>query len=147
MKISDSQRKFCQLTVDGVSHTEAYLQAYDGCKSRKGASVSAPRVLGYASVQQEIERLRKDMENKKGLTRLKKRQILEDIATDTSLTANSRIQAIATDNRMMGHDEPDKTELKIDPWADLLSRIRDGEKFDSEESEGEVRQHCSVDPI
>ena len=101
MKLSDSQRKFCQLTVEGLSHTEAYLQAYDGCKSRNAASASAPRVLGYASVQKEIERLRNEMEKKKGLTRLKKRQILEDIATDTSLTANLRIQAIATDNRMM----------------------------------------------
>ena len=127
MKLSDSQRKFCQLVVDGVSHTEAYLQAYDTCNKRKGASVSATRVLGYVSVQKEIERLRKDMENKKGLTRLKKRQILEDIATDTSLTANLRIQAIATDNRMMGHDEPDKMELKVTPWPDLLKKIRSSE--------------------
>ena len=124
MKLSDSQRKFCQLTVDGVSHTEAYLQAYDGCKSQKGASVSAPRVLGYASVQKEIERLRKDMENEKGLTRLKKRQILEDIATDASLAANLRIQAIATDNRMMGHDEPDKLQLEISPFGKMLDKIR-----------------------
>jgi hypothetical protein len=53
------------------------------------------------------------MENKKGLTRLKKRQILEDIATDASLTANLRIQALSTDNRMMGHD-----------GAGMMSRIR-----------------------
>ena len=124
MKLSDSHRKFCQLTVEGLSHTEAYLQAYDGCKSRNAASASAPRVLGYVSVQKEIQRLRKDMEKNNGLTRLDKRRILEDIATDTSLAANLRIQAIATDNRMMGHDEPDKLEVKADPFRMMLDRIR-----------------------
>jgi hypothetical protein len=60
MKLSDSQRKFCQLTIAGLSHTEAYLQAYDDCKSRNAASASAPWVLGYTCVQEEIQRLRKD---------------------------------------------------------------------------------------
>ena len=61
-----------------------------------------------------------------------------------SLAANSRIQAIATDNRMMGHDEPDKMELKEDPWADMLSRIREGKRRESEQSKGKARQHCSA---
>ena len=126
MKLSDSQRKFCQLTVEGLSHTEAYLQAYDGCKSRDAASASAPRVLGYTCVQEEIQRLRKDMEKNNGLTRLDKRRILEDIATDASLTANLRIQAISTDNRMMGHDEPDKVEVGINPIQQILNDIRKG---------------------
>ena len=126
MKLSDSQRKFCQLTVEGLSHTEAYLQAYDGCKSRNAASASAPRVLGYTCVKEEIQRLRKDMEKNNGLTRLDKRRILEDIATDASLTANLRIQAISTDNRMMGHDEPDKVEVGINPIQQILDDIRGG---------------------
>jgi phage terminase small subunit len=84
MMLSNGQRKFCQLVVDGVSQTEAYLQTYNGCKSRNAAGASATRMLRNVKIQKEIQRLRKDMENNKELTRLKKRQILCDIATDAS---------------------------------------------------------------
>lgn len=52
MKLSDSQRKFCQLVVDGVSHTEAYMQSYDKCTSRKDAARSrSQRVANTRSKQ------------------------------------------------------------------------------------------------
>ena len=129
MKLSDSQRKFCQLVVEGLSHTEAYLKAYARCTSRESASAAAPRLLGNVRVKQEIDRLRAEMENQRGLTRLEKRKILREIAHDKNQPPNIRIQAIATDNKMMGHDEPDRVQVEVgsNQVGDLLRQIRSGE--------------------
>lgn len=128
MNLSDSQRRFCQLVVDGRSHTEAYRQSYPNCKSPNAAGVSATRMLRNDKVREEIKRLRKMMDSKLGLTRLRKRQILRNIAEDESLPAHQRIQAIATDNKMMGHDEPNKVQVDIGSHqlVRLLQMIREG---------------------
>ncbi len=124
-KLTDRQIKFCQLVVDGASHSEAYLQSYNNCKSRESASAASGRLLGNVRVQKEIHRLRNLLEKKRGLTRLRKRQILYDIATDSTLAPNLRIQAISTDNKMMGHDEPEKVEMGVSNGLhELLARIR-----------------------
>ena len=83
-------------------------------------------MLRYAKVQEEIERLRGVMETKNGLTRLRKRQILHNMAEDESLPAHQRIQAIALDNRMMGHDQPEKVQLELSPLGKVFDRIRKG---------------------
>ena len=129
MNLTDSQRMFCQLVVEGLSHTEAYLQAYDRCTSRNSARACAPRLLAKVSVSQEIERLRTEMENWRGLTRQEKRKILRKIANDETQPANERIKAIATDNKMMGHDAPDRVQVEVgsNQLADILNEIRSGE--------------------
>ena len=129
MKLTDPQRMFCQLVVDGVSQTEAYKRAYPRCKSRNAAGAAATRMLRKDKVQEEITRLRTKMDHQRCLTRLRKRQILHNIAEDESLPENHRIQAIATDNKMMGHDEPARVQVEVgvNSIGDLLRQIRSGE--------------------
>ncbi len=121
--LNDCQRRFCELLVEGRSQTEAYMEAFPRCKSRNAASVSAPRLLGKASIRQEIKRLRGQLEVQGGLTRLRKREILYSIATDSSKPASERLKAIVLDNRMMGHDRAAEVDIGVDPIKEILQSL------------------------
>lgn len=49
----------------------------------------------------------------KVLTKEEKRRLLRRIAYSSRATPAERIKAIETDNRMAGHNEPDKMDVKV----------------------------------
>ena len=122
--LKNSQRVFCQHVVDGLSHTRAYQLAYPDCKNRNSAGAAASRLLRNVNVQDEIRRLRMDLEQKNGLTRLRKRQLLYSIGEDPLAPVSARISAIREDNKMMGHDTPLRVELGDSPLQGILQGLK-----------------------
>lgn len=108
------QERFCEFVAAGESQTDAYLKA--GFKvSKSVARRNAARLLTNADVQNRVSELRKPQTKAALLTRDRKRELLRQIAEDTSRPPDARIRAIAEDNKMAGHYEPDQHILDSGP--------------------------------
>jgi hypothetical protein len=113
------QERFCELIAAGESATEAWLKA--GYKvSRQVAGVNAHESLKNPKIKARITELRKPQTKAALLTRDRKREILYRIVTDPTMPIDARLRAIAEDNKMAGHYEPDRVEVEAGPKT-LLS--------------------------
>jgi len=110
--LSARHQRFCELIAAGESGTDAYLQA--GWKSsRAAARANASKLLTKANIQARVTELRKPVTRAILLTKDRKRELLRDIAEDTTEAVLSRIRAIEVDSKLAGHFEPDRTEIDV----------------------------------
>jgi phage terminase small subunit len=115
------QEQFCELIVAGKSGTDAWLEA--GYKvSREVARTNAAESLANPRIEARIAELRAPVTKKLLLTRERKREILREIAEDVTSPKVDRLRALAEDNRMEGHYEPEK--LEIDAGPNTLEAIQ-----------------------
>lgn len=121
--LKHSQRVFCHHVVGGLSHTRAYLLAYPNCKNRNSAGAAACRLLRNVNVQEEIGRLRSELDRRSLLTRQRKRELLYAIGEDPGASGMVRIGAIREDNRMMGHDRPQRVEFEDSLMSEILANL------------------------
>lgn len=124
--LTGKQEAFAQAIVDGKGPSEAYQVA--GYSVRAGAkvvSVKAAEVGRVAAVIARIAELRAKVTGAKTLDRVKKRELLAAFVlkdeTKKDLTIE-QLRAMEIDNRMAGHNEPDK--VNVFGLSDLLRQIR-----------------------
>jgi len=146
--LTGPQKRFCLGIAEGLSQKDAYLKAYPK-SAKKSAEAAGSRLLSNVKVQQEVARLQKQVEEKSVLTRLEKRQFLarvvradiasldrsSDLVDEWSETTTqsggsekikmvSKATAIQIDNRMAGHEAPEKVELTASEGLISLLRSR-----------------------
>ena len=121
-KLTARQERFAELVASGESQTDAWLQA--GYKvSRSVARRNAAESLTIPDIAARVAELRKPQTAAACLTRDRKREILLSIAEDEAKPLDARLRAIAEDNKMAGHYEPDKMEIENGP--NTLENIRE----------------------
>lgn len=104
--VNARQERFCEFVAAGESQTDAYIKA--GYKvSKDDARKHASRMMTNDGVKAHIAALRAPQTRKALLSKERKRELLRDIAEDASRPSDSRIRAIAEDNKMAGHNQPD----------------------------------------
>ena len=113
------QERFCEFIAAGESQTDAYLKA--GFKvSKADARKHAARLMTKDDIKARIAELRKPQTKKALLSRDRKREILAEIAIDSTATRSDRIRAMEVDAKLAGHFEPDRVEVEAGPKT-LLS--------------------------
>jgi hypothetical protein len=138
--LTEEQKIYARHRADGtLGKREAYLAAYPNA-SRKSAPVLASRMDQRPEVRAEIERLQKKTETSTVLTRQEKREFLArvvrakigeiDETSDlcdsktlyydkegnhirTVLKMPSKAQCVEIDNKMAGHNEPEKVDVTV----------------------------------
>lgn len=113
------QERFCELIAAGEVPADAWINA--GHKvSRNVAKSAANRSLTNVDLRSRIAELRKPQTKKALLSRDRKREILAEIAIDSTATRSDRIRAMEVDAKLAGHFEPDRVEVEAGPKT-LLS--------------------------
>jgi hypothetical protein len=124
-KISAPQLIFAKAILDGLSQKKAYLMAYPN-SSPSSAGANGHRLLNTESVRQYVESRRQKQETAETLTRTRKREFLAGVVAgnaDRELTP-LQLQAIAIDNKMAGHDAPERVEVSVNPLEKLVHAIQ-----------------------
>lgn len=75
-ELTEQERNYCALIVEGVTKRNSYLQAFPACTTLKSASVLATRLGKRLEIVAEIKRLRDATETPKTLSRQEKREFL-----------------------------------------------------------------------
>ena len=104
MKVS--HEIFSENVASGMNHTEAYLTAFPGCRSRNAARANAARLIARDSVKAEIARIREENETSLMLTYREKREYLARVVRDPDSSPQEVIKALQVDNEMDGHNAP-----------------------------------------
>jgi len=124
-KLTPPQLVFAKAILDGMSQVQAYRQAYPET-SEKSALSNASRLMGTEGVARYIDSRRQKQETAETLTRTKKREFLAGVVAgnaDRELTP-LQLQAIAIDNKMAGHDAPERVEVSMNPLEKLVHAIQ-----------------------
>lgn len=108
------QERFCEFVAAGETQTGAYLKA-GFTVSKAVARRNAARLLTNADLKARIAELRKPQTINALLSRDRKREILAEIATDSTATRSDRIRAMEVDAKLAGHFEPDRVEVEAGP--------------------------------
>lgn len=109
--LNDRQRKFCQLLVQGMPASNAYVQA--GYKPR-GAEANASHLIRNHKVKAEIERLRAEAEEKATVNRDRGIEILSAMA-EQAMGKPGKIEALRELAKILGWYTPEKSlhEVKV----------------------------------
>lgn len=129
-KLTPKQQRFVEEYLIDSNATQACIRAG---YSEKSAMEQGYQLLHKTSVKAEIERLQAETSKKLNVT---KESLIQDLLeikdlckTDTRAIHNS-ISAINTINKMLGFNEPEKSEVKLDGNIDISKLI----EFDKDES-------------
>lgn len=126
--LSPQQERFCELVAAGENHTDAYIKA--GFKTkRENARKNATRLTTNDDIQQRITELRKVepvlVEAK--MTKEEKLKILAKMIRapfdSKEVKINDILRAIELHSKLMGHFEPDRSEINLNRPA--LQSIRE----------------------
>ena len=126
-RLNPRQILFALRLASGMNQTEAWINAG---YSKNGARQSSCRALTNVNISAYLDFLMQPKEDAVIMSLQEKRERLRQIVFGTEgdgFTGADRIRAIAEDNKMAGHYKSDKMELKVNPWADLLKKIRRSE--------------------
>lgn len=125
-KLTNKQEAFAQAIADGMDQSKAYHSAY-AVKTNNRFTVTrkAHEIAHLGHVANRIAELKGQLADSKLLNRLRKREILCDVAEDVEQPAQNRIKAIEADNRMTGDDAPQKVE--VFGLNDLMKLVRGGD--------------------
>ena len=121
MNLTAKQLAFCNAILDGKGPSEAYRTAGYYVGSPKVVSVKAQEVQNHPLVQQYIQEQRERLEDKRLLSREEKRRWLAKVVRK-GVGRLDRLKAVEIDNRMAGHNAPERVE--ITDIGDLMERIR-----------------------
>ena len=108
--LKQQHEAFCQNICDGMANGEAYSAAYPKSKSERAAAASATKLLKKADICARIKELQQQVSSERCLSRIRKRELLADIANNSEAKNGDVISAIKTDNEMTGDNAPVKTE-------------------------------------
>ncbi|KIR01692.1 Phage terminase, small subunit [Lachnospiraceae bacterium TWA4] len=93
--------KYVQNLIKGMSQRKAYQDAFPSSVKWKDETVdSKASVLMNGKVLERYNEIQEEQKEKALLTRWEKRKLLAEIARDAEMSANDRIKAIDTDNKM-----------------------------------------------
>lgn len=126
--LNDRQRRFAELVVSGRPAGRAYEEA--GYSARgDSADQTASKLLGSTKVSEYVQSLRNEAKTDARMSRNQYLDILDGIATSGEKDAD-KIKAIERACKMLGHDEPEKREIKVavDPvgvMAGLMGATKD----------------------
>lgn len=108
------QARFAELVASGLSAIQAYPKA-GYSKDPKIAHAHASRLVANGGIQAYIAELRAKQTTDMLLARDRKRVVLYKIVMNEENPLTDRLRAIAEDNKMAGHYEPEKVELESGP--------------------------------
>lgn len=121
-RLTAKQEAFCQRIADGKTQVDAYLSAYDWKGKKAGSEKKACELAALPAVAARITQLRERASTSRTLLRVEKREMLADTARGTKALTDVQMKAIEIDNKMAGHNEPEK--LKVEGMGSLLQKIR-----------------------
>jgi hypothetical protein len=126
--LSPQQERFCELVAAGENHTDAYIKA--GFKTkRENARKNATRLTTNDDIQKRITELRKvdPVLVDAKMTKEEKLQILAKMIRSPfdskDVKINDILRAIELHSKLMGHFEPDRSEINLNRPA--LQSIRE----------------------
>ena len=93
---------FCLEIVQSGNGTEAYKKAGYKVKSDNAAAVGAAKLLRKAKVQQRIAELRSEMDSRKIMDAVERRELLTQFARDEETAKTDRLKAMDLLNKMDG---------------------------------------------
>ena len=124
-KLTPPQLVFAKAILDGMSQAKAYKAAYPHTTD-KAAKANGSRLIATDCVRQYVESRRQKQETAETLTRTRKREFLAGVVAgnaDRELTP-LQLQAIQIDNKMAGHDAPERVEVSMNPLEKLVHAIQ-----------------------
>ena len=124
-KLTPPQLVFAKAILDGMSQGKAYKAAYPHTTD-KAALSNGSRLIRTDCVREYIDSCRQKQETAETLTRTRKREFLAGVVAgnaDRELTP-LQLQAIAIDNKMAGHDAPERVEVSMNPLEKLVHAIQ-----------------------
>lgn len=128
VRLTAKEEAFAQNVADGCTGSEAYRRSYGTKASNKRVSQLASRVFGRERVRARVLQLKSRTETVRALSRERKRELLarmietEETAKKQKIPPAELRAMIETDNRMAGHNEPEK--LKVEGIGSVLQKIR-----------------------
>ena len=108
--LTAQQIAFANARLEGLQPSDAYRRAYNSHSNSGVIAVRACELGKHQGINAYIAKEQAKLDRTKGLTRLRKRQILYNIATDPNSSTSDIIRAIETDNRMTGDNRPEQVE-------------------------------------
>ncbi len=123
-QLSRAEETFLDSVLLGWPYHRAYTTATGATCKKNTAETQAWRWLHRPAVAKALAQRRASLDERLAMTRTEKRVILGNIAREPSVPALARIGAIQVDNRMTGHDEPQRVIVSgqivfsVDPMAD-----------------------------
>ena len=148
--LNPRQIRFVDLLLAGRPQQDAYAEAYgrpgEGRKCRQQASdlVRQPHVAHYLETRRVNEN--REIERRSVMSRLRKEEILSDIAQSPTEDTPNRIAAIKVHNSMAGHDAPKvvKNEVSI---LSVLATINAGDAGFVDVGRPEGSHHSAAIPV
>lgn len=124
-ELTAKQEKFCQGVAEGLTYADAFRRAYgQGKRATQTLYRDAYRVMESDKVAARIAELKEEQQAARLATRIRKREVLNEILEDSDESAQSRIKAIEVDNLMTGDNKPQKVE--VFGLSDLMKLVRSG---------------------
>ena len=103
---------------------ESYRKAYSAIGTDKTCAENGSHTKNKPAVKAYYDKMNEKIENKRALSRAKKRDLLSEFATDEDTDVSKRIKAIEVDNLMSGDNKP--TEVTVTGLGALLNKVREG---------------------
>lgn len=120
-ELTGKQRAFCHHILDGKSPSEAYRLAGYANTNARIMPVNAQKTLKHPAVAAFIAQERQRLDDRRLMSREEKRNFLASIVRKGKGKLDP-LKAIEIDNRMAGHNAPEKVE--ITDIGDLMQAIR-----------------------
>lgn len=122
-RLTAKQEAFAHAIADGKTQVDAYLASYDWKGKKAGSEKKACELAALPAVAARIAALRERATTKRTLGRIEKRELLAaTVLGHTKPLSDVQMKAIEIDNKMAGHNEPEK--LKVEGMGSLLQKIR-----------------------
>jgi hypothetical protein len=115
------QERFAQLYVELGNASEAYRQAYK--YTGKNADINAHQILVRPSLNTRVAEIRRQKEEKAGLSKDEAIKLLGQIARHGERESD-RIAAMDKIGKWCGWDQPTKVVVSADPFTDYLRQMR-----------------------
>ena len=103
--------RYCQNRIKGMTQRKAYLDAFPRSRKWKPETVDCKAcnleatdkaAARLAELREQADRIAEQEAEKACLTRVRKRQILMELAEDEDASSSDRCKAIDLDNKMQG---------------------------------------------
>ncbi len=123
-ELTAKQRLFVERLAQGDAQAVAYRKAFS-CSGKSDASIcsAASRLAKNVKVLAYRKELEEESRSAACLSREEKLELLADLARCDELSPVERMKAIEIDNKMQGHNEPEKVEIAHDMSGDLMSAV------------------------
>lgn len=121
--LTEKQRRFCEEYLIDLNATRAYMAAYPSTKKESTASVCAAKLLRNVKVQNFLQELRQERQERTQITQDEVLAAIKDIAFDIEVKAKDRLRALELLCKHLGMLDQRKDELDREEQQARIAKL------------------------